>query len=269
MSTINICFATDNAYATHCAVAIASVLVNSSLDDDYNIYVIDGGISKENKNIISKLENLRRCKIKFLSIDKKAFDNSYSNKRFTKAVYYRFLIPEIIDADKVIYLDSDVIAKKDISTFYNLKIDNYYMAAIEDVSPLKQIQRLDAVGLKIKSEHYYNSGVLLINCGRWRADKITRGLKSCMTKNKKKIIWPDQDIINYFLQEKIKSVSQVWNFQLSRDRNLTVTKKEIADARIIHFITGDKPWKPDSKQLQKEEYFKYLNIVSRAGKAKK
>src|SRR3989344_4530075 len=264
IKTINICFATDDIYAIHCAVALASVLENSSHDNYYNFYILDGGISRENKMKISSLMNIGNCKIQFLSIDKKMFKDSFLDYYFTEVIYYRFLIPELINVDRVIYLDSDVIARKDISAFFNTKIANYYIAAIEDILPLEQVQRMNAAGLEIKSGHYYNSGVLLINCDKWRKEKITKSLISCMAKNKKKLLWPDQDILNYFLQRKIKPVDPIWNFQLSRHRKTKVTEKEIDNAAILHFVTDDKPWNVGSKQPHREEYFKYLSVVNKA-----
>ena len=259
----NVCFATDDIYAIHCAVALASVLKNARSQDDYNFYILDGGISKQNKKTISSLTDLRDCKIQFISIDQKTFASFFLDYHFTKAVYYRILIPELIDVDKVLYLDSDVIVRKDISAFFNMKIADYYMAAIEDNSPLEQIQRLNAAGLKIESGHYYNSGVLLINCDKWRKEGITKELISCIADNKKRILYPDQDMLNYFLQKKIKLVDRVWNFQLSPPYNSMITEKEISSAAILHFVTGDKPWDVDSKQLHKEEYFEYFDMVKK------
>lgn len=265
IETINVCFATDDIYAIHCAVALASVLENSRSENYYNFYIIDGGISKENKKIILSLTNLKSCKIQFLSIDKKLFEDSFLDYQFTKAIYYRFLIPELIDVDKIIYLDSDVVVRKDIAAFFNTEIADYYIAAIEDIRPHQQVRRLNLKGLKIKSGHYYNSGVLLINCKRWRKEKVTQELIACMTKNMKKILWPDQDILNYLLQEKIKPADKTWNFQIAPFHNRNVTEQELDDAAILHFISEDKPWLSGSKQVHKEEYFKYLDIVKKAG----
>ena len=50
---INICFSSDNNYAKHMGVAITSILKNSNINDTYNFYILDGGISDSNKSIPS------------------------------------------------------------------------------------------------------------------------------------------------------------------------------------------------------------------------
>ena len=47
-------------------------------------------------------------------------------------MYYRFKIPEIIDADKCIYAEADSIFDFDVKEYWNIDIGNNYFAAVRD-----------------------------------------------------------------------------------------------------------------------------------------
>ena len=51
---INIVFASDNNYAQHTAVAMASVLVNTKVPQKIQFYLIDDEIQPENKEKLQK-----------------------------------------------------------------------------------------------------------------------------------------------------------------------------------------------------------------------
>ena len=56
---INVVFASDNNYAQHTAVAMASVLVNTKVPQKVRFYLIDDEIQNENKAKITKtVQNL-------------------------------------------------------------------------------------------------------------------------------------------------------------------------------------------------------------------
>ena len=59
MSLYNICFSSDDQYSEQLAVAISSILKNSKRNEKFYFYVLDGGISKINKNKIDLLKKIK------------------------------------------------------------------------------------------------------------------------------------------------------------------------------------------------------------------
>ena len=49
---INICIACDDNYSKYAGVVMASVLYNAAKNDEITFYILDGGISEEQKNNI-------------------------------------------------------------------------------------------------------------------------------------------------------------------------------------------------------------------------
>ena len=61
MSQINVCLSSDNNYAKHAGVVIASILYNAASDDNLVFYVLDGGINTEVKKDFDKLKQIKEC----------------------------------------------------------------------------------------------------------------------------------------------------------------------------------------------------------------
>ena len=61
MNTIDICLSCDDNYSKYAGVVVASVLKNAKPEDNLRIYILDGGISQENKS--NKTRNCDKNKI--------------------------------------------------------------------------------------------------------------------------------------------------------------------------------------------------------------
>ena len=114
MVDINICIASDNNYTQHAGVVIASILANAAAEDSLNFFILDGGISDENKSKIQQLKKQKDCRIEFIAIDPSLFAGYLAIKThgyISLPTYYRLktasLLPEL---DRIIYLDCDMIA---------------------------------------------------------------------------------------------------------------------------------------------------------------
>ena len=258
MAKIPICLSSDNNYAQHLCVTLVSILENKAPDDTISIFVLDGGISGENKNKILNLKHKYAFDIKFLPIDKNLHQRFPQGRKnhITPAAYYRLLLAEVCpDEDKLLYLDVDTIVKSSLKELFDTDITDKYFAGVTDCNVTINAKRL---GLK----QYCNSGVLLLNLKKWRRENITEKFFSFMAENEDKIIFHDQDVINCVLQESLLTLDKCWNAQISK---YTCSKQYINDilsqAKIIHYIGSHKPWHPDLKQFAKSEYFKYLRLT--------
>jgi len=244
---INICLSSDNNYAQHLAVTIASILKNANIDDELFFFIFDGGITSDNKEKILKLKEIKYFEIEYIMI--KALDLSYlpnHSLHISTAMYFRFkiasLLPEKIE--KVIYLDCDIIVLKSLTNLFNEDIKDYYIAGVEDIG-----YYFDRRFLKRETKSLYiNSGVLLINVKKWRQDNIEEKLLNVTEKNFL-FIHNDQDIINIKLKDKIKALNLKWNVQDSFARilgKLHPLKKQINQAvlnpTIVHYTGAIKPW---------------------------
>lgn len=256
METINIVFSSDNNYAQYMGVAICSIFENKTSPNPIDIYVLDGGISEDNKIKLNLLVKNYSFKINFVSIDKSSFAHFSLNGGYTQTIYYRIMIPKLLpQLSKSLYLDSDIIVINDIFELYRINIENYLLGAVEDSALDKTRHReLDIPD----NEKYFNSGVLLLNICMWNKFDISEKVIEFIKNNPEKLKYPDQDAINKILCGRWYSLHHKYNYMISDlDKFPFDTNNPKKDVSIIHYTT-QKPWDYYSDNLLNNKYFYYL-----------
>ena len=186
---IPICFATDDNYIPFLAVAIASLLDNADKSKYYKIYVLTTQLKQESIDSILKLKT-PNSSIQFISLAKeldKIQSMFHLRDYYSKETYYRIFIPNVfLEYAKVLYLDCDITVTGDISKLYNTEIHGYYVgAAIEEVMQTfdvfgNYVEKVDGISRK----NYFNAGILLINCHRWRRKMVAERFVELLEKYK-------------------------------------------------------------------------------------
>lgn len=254
--TIKICLSSDNNYAQHLAVTIASILKNRASDDEFYFLILDGDISEENKEKISSLKEIHNCEIEFQQVDNNLFKNCPLQDwtHLSIVTYYRLVLPNLKpDWDRILYLDCDIIVRSSLKELYNLDIGDNYFGVVPDLSSHKHAKRLDL-------ETYYNAGIMVINADKWRKDNITEMLFKWIDENNEKIVLHDQDILNAALADRITPLDEKWNtFYLTRELKENIKKWE--KANIIHFVDKKKPWLWHNGDSLANEYLHYIKFT--------
>ena len=120
--------------------------------------------------------------------------------------YYRLLIHDIINVDKIIYLDSDIIVADDIAKLWNIRIDNACIAGALDEGGVTQSRRLNLGN----DSTYVNAGILVFNLKNIRRcfQNPMQTYLEAFYFNRKWIILQDQDILNIVFKKNIFGVCQ-------------------------------------------------------------
>lgn len=257
---INVCFAIDNNYAQHTGCVIASILKNSDISDKYNFYIISNGIADKNKEFFEKLKSIRDFELSFLDVDNKDFGGIDLN-HLGYPTLYRFKIFELINKDKILYLDSDMVVRKNLRELYETDITDYLWAGVEDIlNPYCKYK------FKMRPDStYINAGVVLLNLKKCREENISEKLfELAQSAWQKRDKLNDQDMINIVSQAQIKIVDFKWNCMYCYNNYYSSEEEyhEMAkDPSISHYITENKPWVAGSNPYNKEEYFEYLKLT--------
>src|SRR5574344_1285257 len=163
---MNIVFSADNNFIKQLAVAITSILLNSEKTDEFNFYVLTNDISTENVQKINKLKGIKPFNIEFLLVDETEFKSFPMCKHFKIPTWFRIILPRVLDLDKVLYMDCDMVVKKSLKPFYNYELGEKYAAAVEDVLTNKLKAHLLELGVK----KYFNAGIMLLNLRKMREE---------------------------------------------------------------------------------------------------
>lgn len=263
---INVCFASDNNYAQHLGVTIASILKNAKKSDELYFYIL-GAINEVNKSRINSLKNIKDFSIEFIPIDEKAFEQCpLMGNHITIATYFRFMIPSLLpNLDKVLYLDCDMVINCSLSELFDENVDDYWIAGVEDLGYFEDRRKLN----RETQSFYINAGLILINAKKWREDDIQEKLFDFAVNSTDILVHQDQDVINMVLNKKSKPLDVKWNVQDSfyrcgsREFHPQAEKFKWASKKpaIIHYTGKVKPW-DDYLTLQNSDlYLKYLRCT--------
>ena len=166
---IPIFFTVDDAYVPFLAVALQSLIDNSSEENFYLIKILYTNIREENKKKIKKYEK-ENVNIEFVDLNyyiEKVKDKLYTRDYYSKTTYFRLFLPELYPQfDKVLYLDSDIVILADVADLFHTDMgDNLVAAAPDDIiqnNKVFQDYAEKVVGVA-KYQNYFNAGVLLMN----------------------------------------------------------------------------------------------------------
>ena len=115
--TINIVLCSDDNYAQHIAVVMASVMANTKAQVCF--FVINDNISQGKIIKLRSTAAKFNTVIEFIDVPKEKFTNVYLSGHVSKAAYFRLALADIMpdDIEKVIYLDVDLLVYDDIKKF--------------------------------------------------------------------------------------------------------------------------------------------------------
>lgn len=287
-NNIPICFSADDNYAPYLGVAIKSLIENSSFKNNYNIFILDDGITKQNQALIlSLIENKNNFSITFINtnsflgkIDKSIFK---IHSHFAIPTYYRFFIPTIFsEFKKMIYLDCDIIILDDIAKLYETEIQDNILAAVKDIDLIRNLHTDEkyiskmyeyvAKDLRIKNPYnYFQAGVLLLNIQKMKEEDFqTKCIKKLKEIKSPKFV--DQDILNCICEEKVYELDLSWNVEHHVPISSKILSKQLSEElkdnflsavsspKIIHYTSSQKPWK--NKDCKMADYFwKYAELT--------
>lgn len=259
--------ATDDQYAPHLGVMMTSLFEHKSPQQHVTYYIIDGGISEENKAKLVRMEKVYKCPIYFLEVNTERYQNFVVNRHISHSAYYRISIPDLLpfSINKVIYLDCDLIIKGNIYELWNTELSDFFLGAVDDNN-----HRSRHKDLNIPSQYkYFNSGVMVINLEKWREHHISEKVLDFISKNPDRIRFWDQDGLNAVLYGKWLGLHPKWN--LLRDflevspEQLDFTQEDfdqaLKDPHIIHYSNHSKPWDYMDDHPMKDEYYQYLCLT--------
>lgn len=274
----------DN-YAPYAGVLIKSIINNSEKNKNYDIFIYDGGISSLNKNYINSISSgIDNLQITYLNVEPifSKYD-LYSHSHFSIEMYYRLYIPDIFrNFDRVIYIDSDTLVRKDISSLLDIDLNGKSIAAVRDCVmqgfvKYKVLSNKETHSLETKdylkfylgienNNSYFQSGVLIFDIKK-ACTKIEEIHKILLSG--KKYWFPDQDILNKVYNNDVFYLDPKWNVYhgngdietFFRDLPENISNVYFNSRKnpfIIHFAGPRKPW-----NFYKIDFAEYFWAVAR------
>ncbi len=268
MIHIPIAIATDNNYIP-LIVTLVSLNENARKDTFYDIYVLIDDLFKPcSKQIVNAC--LKRyessCSLYFTNVGSVFEEAPARIAHITRPTFFRLVVPELLNEDKCIYLDTDTIVLSDLQSLFMTTLKNCYIAGVRhpEIILCEGENKVCMEAGIPSNEQYINAGVLVMNLKELRSNGMVRNFLKLIPKN---FITQDQDIINYACYGKIHFLSFKYNVMTKlagmniQDYKNCFQKEDIKEAWnrpcIIHYADQNKPWN-SSECVFMDYWWKYF-----------
>lgn len=267
-------FSTDNNYIVPTYIAIHSLMKYSKPDKKYIVYVlIPTDLDLNNKNLLESIhQDFNNLSLSFINMGSAFSGTNLVLKHTTLATMYRLLLPDLLsDCDYCVYLDGDIIVTGDMSSVFDIDINDYYIGAVRDIEAITYISKFSYTGNRPDPAGYVNAGFLFFNLKKMRQDNL---VSEFMKLSKERLLFADQDILNISCKDHIKFLDLKYNVLVKyrfvnyrqNHYNDFIRKyfsvpeiHEAIDAPVmIHYAQPTKPWQ--CRYVYKgQAWYKYIN----------
>lgn len=258
-SVIDVCCIADENYVTPTMVFLKSVFKTKSLSTKLSITILVPLGAKDKMITLEKL-GAEDFLINIVEIDNSQFDSLHKYKdndnycMASPSAMFKFVIPDVFkDLDRILYIDTDLIVRKDLMELFMTTMDNDYMCAVVDMwTPVTN--REDIKGFK----NYFNSGMMLMNLNKMRGDNMPQRLIQAKMRSTNFNLM-DQDVFNEVCGSRVRLLDIKYNFlpvcykrhkqkfKLAEmnaiyGSNYSSIDEIARDPVVVHWAGSEKPW---------------------------
>jgi lipopolysaccharide biosynthesis glycosyltransferase len=245
-----LCF--DKAYSDWACVAIYSAYLHTQ--SNLKFYCLVPNSDQGQCGSIELLREKYHLDLEIIYFDVNLFENWRIVGHFSRVIHSKFLIPELVDEAKVVYIDSDVLVLQPLEIIYEINLCDCPIAGVIDpngaaFSPIPR--HVDDI--------YINTGVMVMDLNSLRKDHFRKKCSDLYEAYKDSLKMPDQCIINKYAESRKCILDINWNVQLPANMITPDHWDAIQkDVSIMHFIFDVKPWMMWCNPLVFNFYWEYV-----------
>ena len=247
--SLHIAFAVDDNFIKPVGILITSIIYNNP-NQCFHFHIFTASLSDNNLNKLKKV-NVGNSSLTIHVFDEELFSSYQTLKNLPSSMYYRLIIPTILNGvtSRVLYLDADIVCNGSIEELVHKDINDYIICACLDPSVIiNHDKHVSSLGLD-KNDSYFNSGVLLINIDKWNEKNVLSCFNDLIFNREYK--FPDQDVLNIVLQHDILLLDEKFN-------TFSANVENYNKATFVHFAGEGKPW--ISIINKNDLYMEYYNL---------
>ncbi len=240
----------DQAYTEQLTVTMKSIMYhNKSVD----FYIINQGIMPDWFRKMRRIVRNLGGEIYNIPFDMGLISAEWRTQNHISPIAYaKYFIPRLIDRERVLYLDTDVIVNSSLTSFFLTDLKGFPLAAVRDV------------------DGSFNTGVMLIDNLQWKDLSVS---DQCLelSEGKKSEHWElehfngDQTILNSVFQDNWLELDKRFNVQVGYDlvafyNHWTEHFNLEDEPLVIHYTTNRKPWNSSVSYRFREKWWEFYNL---------
>jgi lipopolysaccharide biosynthesis glycosyltransferase len=217
-------------------LSVSRNLKNKNAD----LFIVADKLTKQAQQDVDAFAKAHRIEIN-LKIHSQEVFSGINAHRYSSATFLRLCLPEVIPNhfDRMLYLDSDVLAYSDLTPLLNFDLKGNALCAVPEVkmAPSRGIltdRHRRFIGIP-KNQDYFNAGVLLFDWPQTCAKRLLERSRDILLSGKP-LPFLDQDALNLVFAKNWMPLPLKWNVEQSSACYLGV------EPGLRHFNHAAKPW---------------------------
>ena len=230
MSKEAVVFSANLSYMEKLETAMKSLCAHQ---DQLKMYVLNEDLPTEWFAIMNQRLRLLDSEVINCRMSPEQFQSfSLPSDHIHYATYFRYAIPEIVEEERVLYLDCDMIFTQDLSPLFEVDLKGYGLGAVVD---------------KPTTTDGFNAGLLVIDKAWWQEHQVTEALFD-LTKEHHQQVYGDQGILNLYFKDAWYPLPWTYNLQVGSDKDQYLYGDlDWYDAfqgvpAVVHYTSHNKPW---------------------------
>lgn len=240
----------DQAYTEQLTVTMKSIMYhNKSVD----FYIINQGIMPDWFRKMRRIVRNLGGELYNIPFDMGLISDEWRTQNHISPIAYaKYFIPRLVDRERVLYLDTDIIVNGSLTSFFLTDLKGFPVAAVRDV------------------DGSFNTGVMLIDNLQWKELSVS---DKCLelSEGEKSEHWElehfngDQTILNSVFQDNWLELDKRFNVQVGHDIVAFYSNWQehfcMKDSPlIIHYTTYRKPWNSSTSYRYREKWWEFYNL---------
>ncbi|MCL2400031.1 MAG: glycosyltransferase family 8 protein [Defluviitaleaceae bacterium] len=276
-NAIPVVLSANNSFSPYLAVMLQSLLDYSNPQRKYHFIIFERDFTDETKkHLQNQVSSFSHCSIDFVSTTN-AFTGipiiPRKKSHLSLDTFARLFIPYWLDEyPKVIYCDSDMLAKADIAGLFDIDIHDYCMGAVLNRSVVNILSNNEysslistaAFSLLENWSRYIQAGLLVFDTAKFKNKISYQELFkfAIYYTNRYKKRKNDQDVISLLIKDDYFILPEEWNYIWSRaPKDIIPIHETYPNIKIIHYITNKKPWLDSGVEYNAADSFFYINYA--------
>jgi lipopolysaccharide biosynthesis glycosyltransferase len=244
-------------------VAAASLLLHADPEWTIDLYFILSDFDQQRRDrLLRTLELTRRSnyQVHFVPPPPDSTFAGIPSLHGNLVTYYRFLLPQLVDADRLLYVDCDTICFTDVTPLARLPMP-YPSGFVSygNVSRQPESEFFHRLGLGPDTATF-NAGVMLLDLAAWRAEGRAQSMLAFCRRYRDDLICCDQTALIATCAGKFTELDERYNLTLYPT---TSVPDPAAMPGIYHFVGSPKPWDLGGRKMHRgfELYSRALELT--------
>ena len=152
---IDVALVLDRRFALHSCVTIVSLLKNNP-GHHFVVHCLHRDVPGSDWKKIETATRFAHCDLRPVRV----------KRDYPSAHFYKLAVAEQVEAERVLYLDSDVVVSASLEDLWMCDLEECALAAVDDIGPIDPPMMSPGAA-------YFNSGVMLVDLKLWNAHRLS------------------------------------------------------------------------------------------------